>query len=138
MRLELCYITKRECTNYTEIIMLCRTKEGIRYKISVKDFEPYFYVPLSELDPDLIERLKKEGLVKRVELTKMKSLDGKDVARIVCYRAVDVPKVREYFKQTYEADVPFVVRFMIDKGIKNGIEVRKLSEELSHREIMGW
>lgn len=138
MKLELCYITKREHSNYTEIIMLCRTKEGIRYKISIKDFEPYFYVPLSELDPDLIERLKKEGLIKRVELTSLKSLDGKDVAKIVCYRAVDVPKVREHFKQTYEADVPFVVRFMIDKGIKNGIEVAKVADVLSHKEVKGW
>ena len=134
----MCYITKREHESHTEIILVCRTKEGIRQIIRVNDFEPYFYIPIEELNPDKIKQLKKNGLVKRVEFTKMRGLDGREVARVVCYRAVDVREVRKHFNHTYEADIPFVVRFMIDKGIKNGVEVERVADVLSHKEIKGW
>ena len=138
MRLEICYITKREHDTHTEIIMVCRTEEGIRHIIRVHDFEPYFYIPLDEFDPEKLRELQRQGLVKRVEFTTLRSLDGREVVKVVCRRAVDVPKVREHFKSTYEADVPFVIRFMIDKAIKNGIEVARVADVLSHKEIKGW
>lgn len=138
IKLELTYITKHEHKDHTEIILVCRDERGNRHIIRVHDFEPYFYVPFDELDPEIVRELQQKGLVKRVEPTTLKSLDGRPVVKVVCYRARDVPEVRKYFKTTYEADVPFVVRFMIDKGIKNGILVPYVKEELSHRLIRGY
>lgn len=132
-KLLLTYITKIEKKDYTEIILVCRNPAGERYIIRVNDFRPYFYIPLNEM-----EKARDEKLIVEVKPVNMRSIDGVKLAKVTCKRAIDVPKVRKLFTRTYEADVPFVCRFLIDKNIKHGIIIPRVKPYISHEEVRGW
>ncbi|MHA1662270.1 MAG: DNA polymerase domain-containing protein, partial [Candidatus Thorarchaeota archaeon] len=84
------------------IVMWIRSEDGEKGKVIVDDFFPYFYVQDASGEH--------------------KSLFGENVRRIVVDDPSEVPKEREKYEQTYEADIPFVRRFLIDTGIKSGLE----------------
>ena len=80
------------------------TREGkIRQKIVVNDFRPYFYIPLDELP-------KSSGSVE-----KYKTLTGETVAKYYVQTPGDVTHMRRMFSRTWEADVHFTTRYLIDK-----------------------
>ena len=82
--------------------MWIRSEDGRKGKVFVDDFFPYFYVPDANGE--------------------YRSLFGERVRKIVVRDPSEVPKEREKYEQTYEADIPFVRRFLIDTGIKSGLE----------------
>ena len=84
------------------IMMWIRSEDGKKRKVYVDDFFPYFYVQDASGE--------------------YKSLFGESVRRIVVDDPSEVPKEREKYGKTYEADIPFVRRFLIDTGIKSGLE----------------
>ncbi|UYL64947.1 MAG: DNA polymerase [Methanophagales virus PBV082] len=84
------------------IVMWVRSEDGRKRKVFVDDFFPYFYVPGASGE--------------------CKSLFGENVRKIVMEDPSEVPKEREKYRKTYEADIPFVRRFLIDTGIKSGLE----------------
>jgi len=84
------------------IVMWVRAEDGRKGKVIVDDFFPYFYVPS--------------------ENGEHRSLFGEAVRKVVVNDPSDVPKEREKYEKTYEADIPFVRRFLIDTNIKSGLE----------------
>lgn len=68
-------------------------------QFTIPGFVPYFFI---ENDPN--------GLYRSVE--------GKKLSRITCTRPGNVPAERAKYPKTWEADIPFARRFLVDKKIK--------------------
>ena len=90
-----------------EIYLWVRISENQKVRLSITDFRPYFYVPSV--------------------FGEYKALDGKTVERIYLDDPSKVPEVREQYPKHYEADIPYVRRFLIDTGIKKCLEYNSLS-----------
>jgi len=89
---------------------------------------PYFYVDtekeglLAKLDPSLSERIK--GVERGFT-----SLYGEKLTRIYTFHPADVPPLRNRLQtlraRTYEARIEYCLRFLIDSGIKVGVEIEE-------------
>ena len=98
-----------------------RDKSRNRIYCEVDDFEPYFYIPQEEADTIPEDNYR----IKRIEYTELISkyfvslqyVETVPVIRIIVKRPEHVPHLRERFDRTFEADVLFVKRFLIDTGI---------------------
>ena len=98
------------------------------FRIRDSSFEPYFYLHSDDLEGarKAIEQVTVEDRgkvikVKRIEKTK-KILSGKEqeLLKIVCHHPSEVPVLREEIKNfgtTYEYNIPFTRRYIIDKGL---------------------
>ncbi|MCX6775254.1 MAG: DNA-directed DNA polymerase [Candidatus Micrarchaeota archaeon] len=98
------------------------------FRIHDSSFEPYFYLHSDDLEgaSKAVEQISVEDngklvKVKRVEKVK-KTLSGKEqeLLRIVCHHPGEVPVLREEVKSfgtTYEYNIPFKRRYIIDKGL---------------------
>jgi len=109
--------------------------------IEVYDFEPYFYVPIDDVDAETIATY--DGLVDYRETDEngepFESIRGERLAKIVGRTPRDVGQVRDDFDH-YEADILFPNRLLIDKDIKSGVRVpeRRTSEgtiRIPHQEV---
>lgn len=111
------------------IILVARDERGKRYTIQIPDFQPYFYVARSV---ENAQTLRKRGL----EFTNGRpAIDGTPTYRVVVDTPGSVPKRRKGFHHpncsregcqgcgTYEADVPYTRRFLVDTGIHDGFEI---------------
>lgn len=106
--------------NNDKSITIYATNSEKTHKIKVVGFEPYFYVRQDDSVPDDedIEQVE-EGFVHE---------DGFPVKKII----VSSPNVvhsrfkslRDQFTQHYEADIPFIRRFLIDTGITSGFRIK--------------
>lgn len=86
--------------------------------IIVHNFRPYFYVPTQESD-----KIDDQYSIVETETPAQETIRGKSVKR--CYTSIprEVGYVRDEFDVTYEADIRFPNRFLIDNGIKSGMKV---------------
>ncbi len=89
------------------VYSIARNTDGTRTLSSDNAFEPYLYVPWDEKSK--VPSLLKAGTEKLADIF------GNDVCRVTCRLPSDVPKIKELFSRTWEADVPFNTRYMIDK-----------------------
>ena len=96
------------------IYLLCRDENRKRRMIKVTGFEPYFYVPAEAEVPD-------HPAIVRVEETEKTTITGKKLKKIVVRVPKDVRSVRTFFDESFEADILFGDRFLIDMGIKDAI-----------------
>ena len=89
----------------------------------VRDYRqrPHFYIRLSDL-----ERARAAGAPPPLATDKH-SFDGAPVCRIEVATPPDVPGLRDRLQavgiETFEADVRFAVRYLIERGIKGGCEI---------------
>jgi len=114
--------------NKTHIILF--TRDGpTRQKTVISDFRPYFYVPYKEFpdykivpvipqkiletDKNEINWMSPTGSKAGPEL--FKTLTGEIVAKYHTKTPGDVPHFRRMFSKTWEADVRFTTRYLIDK-----------------------
>lgn len=98
-----------------------KTSEAGFIKVYYRGFEPYFYAL-----PNDLENAKKitHPMIKRIEVVE-KFLNNKiqKLIKIICFSPKEVPKVRDLIKnhpnidKTYEYDIPFVKRFLIDNHL---------------------
>lgn len=79
-----------------------RGEDNKKYKLTIEDFRPYFYVPN--------------------EYGEHTAIFGESITKQYVRDPSDVPKERIKYHQTWEADIPYVRRFLIDKGIYKGLE----------------
>ena len=79
------------------------TKIKSEFTIPSSTFHPYFYV--------------------QDEQGEYLSIEGKKLKKVGCSKPGDVPTERAKYKKTWESDIPFARRYLIDKGIKSGFEV---------------
>jgi len=95
--------------------------------LRVLGVEPYFYVPTSDLDRDPVEEY--DVVIGTREETPdgepFESIRGEPLTRIVTRTPRDVGSIRDDFATTFEADILFPNRFLIDNGINGGIRVEE-------------
>lgn len=96
------------------IHLYTRNENGDRDQVDCENFEPYFYVPEDEIinAPFIVSR----------EPSKILSIDEKHVDKIVVEHPRDVKDLRREFSETYEADIAFVMRYLIDNNIYYAFE----------------
>lgn len=127
--------------------LICRDESLQRRVIEVEGFRPSFYISLDEFlakfgavtterrivaigVPDLPDQpleiensLKGETKVFIEEDGGKESLEGEPMVRLYLKSPSEVSELRDFFTTTWEADIPFTKRFLIDTGIINGIEI---------------
>ena len=81
-------------------------------QFNIEGFEPYFYAPADAIGHP-------RGL-KKIGSERIKDALGRDVIKITTNLPSDVPRFRQAYEWTDEADVLFDIRFMIDHKIKYG------------------
>ncbi|MFD1570046.1 DNA-directed DNA polymerase [Halorubrum laminariae] len=101
--------------------------------VRVLGVEPYFYVPTADLDGDLTEQY--DVVIgtreENAEGEPYESIRGEPLTRIITRTPRDVGNIRDDFATTFEADILFPNRFLIDNGLNGGIRVeeRRLDDE---------
>ena len=80
-----------------------RTEDNQKRQITVSDFEPYFYVA--------------------GDYGEFKGIYGESLTKIVTKDPSQVRKERENYKKSWEADILFTRRFLVDKAIYKGIDL---------------
>ncbi|MES3161337.1 MAG: DNA-directed DNA polymerase [Halorubrum sp.] len=101
--------------------------------LRVLGVEPYFYVPTADLDVDPVEEYDVVMGTRESDPDgePYESIRGDQLTRIVTRTPRDVGNIRDEFATTFEADILFPNRFLIDNGINGGIRVeeRRLDDE---------
>ncbi|TKX43220.1 MULTISPECIES: DNA-directed DNA polymerase [unclassified Halorubrum] len=95
--------------------------------LRVLGVEPYFYVPTADLDRDPVEEY--DVVIGTREESPdgepFESIRGEPLTRIVTRTPRDVGNIRDDFETSFEADILFPNRFLIDNGINGGIRVEE-------------
>lgn len=98
-----------------------RLEDGASFLVRDARQRPHFYIRADDA-----ERARERGAL-RIEATDRRTFDGRPVARIEAGTPPDVPPLRDRLHaagiDTFEADVRFAVRYLIDRGIKGGCEI---------------
>ncbi|AZQ13485.1 DNA polymerase domain-containing protein [Halorubrum sp. PV6] len=101
--------------------------------VRVIGVEPYFYVPTADLDRDPTEAY--DVVIgtreENVAGEPYESIRGEPLTRIVTRTPRDVGSIRDDFETSFEADILFPNRFLIDNGLNGGLRVeeRRLDDE---------
>lgn len=102
--------------NYDGYIQFTYRKKSKPNELKIKTdnkFLPYFYIPVSQKHN--ISKIKNSNLVRKIVNSDFLTLVRKEKTfKIYTKRSIDVREVRENFNETYEADVIFTRRWMID------------------------
>ncbi|OYR46880.1 DNA-directed DNA polymerase [Halorubrum sp. Ea8] len=102
-------------------------EDDVREHVRVLGVEPYFYVPTADLDRDPVEAYdvvigtREEG----PDGEPYESIRGEPLTRIVTRTPRDVGNIRDDFETSFEADILFPNRFLIDNGINGGMRVEE-------------
>ena len=134
--------------------LFCRDEHGARRIVEVEGFYPSFYITEEEFldrqDDLLTESMAREIVVRealldeRLEMnTAVRGtpdaprvrLDDTPLVKIYTVKPSQVPKLREEFEWTGEADVFFTNRFLVDTGIHRGVSVPAGERRVSVDEI---
>jgi len=98
----------------------CRAADGAYRHVTVDGFRPYFYVSATT-DGERLQALAADRRVRDVSRAEQTGVaqGRRDIplARIEVTEPYHVAQLREQFDQTWEADVLFPERFLIDQGI---------------------
>jgi DNA polymerase I len=99
-----------------DIWIFARDEDKSLKRFIVKGFEPYFWIKKNE-------EYKVSGMSDiRKTMIKGKGIFGEDVLKVNTTRPKDVVSKRKVFSKTWESDVFFVKRYMIDKGLFSTFE----------------
>ncbi|GAB6879046.1 hypothetical protein JCM17823_13200 [Halorubrum gandharaense] len=95
--------------------------------VRVLGVEPYFYVPTDELDADPVEE--HDAVIgtreERPDGEPYESIRGEKLTRIIGRTPRDVGQIRDDYATTFEADILFPNRFLIDNGINGSMRVEE-------------
>lgn len=112
---------------YPIIHIFGRTADSETEHVTVIGVEPYFYVPTAEITENPVEQ--HDAIIDARETdpdgNNFKGIRGEKLTKLVARTPRDVGQVRNEFETTYEADILFPNRFLIDNGIRNGIRVEE-------------
>ena len=99
-----------------------RLEDGRPFLVRDRRLVPYFYIERD--DADAARRL---GAVRQVPADRV-TLTGRPVVRVLIDSPSDTPPLRDRLATagiaTYEADVRFAMRYLIDRGIRGSLEIR--------------
>lgn len=95
-------------------------------------FEPYCYVPYEEIEAVDTDSHTK---IKRFEIydddgEPFTTVRGRRVAKCITYLPGDVPDARDEFSNSWESDVLFPTRFIIDLNLTSGIVMPTVDEQV--------
>ncbi|WP_280536734.1 DNA polymerase domain-containing protein [Halopenitus sp. POP-27] len=101
--------------------------EDVREHLRVLGVEPYFYVPTADLDRDPVDEYDVVIGTRESDANDVayESIRGEPLTRIVTRTPRDVGNIRDDFETTFEADILFPNRFLIDNGIAGGLRVEE-------------
>jgi len=123
------YPTYRIKGNEAFIHLYGRMDNGKTFLAVIKQ-RPYFFI--KKKDQKKAEKVAKK-LVFDIEETKLKNFDDEDVIKIVLNNPMNVPGLRDVWHEneinTYEGDIRFVYRYLIDNGLKGSVEIKGKSED---------
>ena len=109
------------------------TDHDVVEHLRVLGVEPYFYVPTAELEIEPVEEY--DVVIGTRESdpdgNAYESIRGEPLTKIVTRTPRDVGNIRDDFTTTFEADILFPNRFLIDNGLNGGIRVeeRRLDDD---------
>lgn len=103
--------------NGSTILIVGRDGKGKRWTVNCQ-FQPYFFVPDTEENRKVLE---KRGLAYQDGPL---GLDDVQTLKVTVALPADVGRRRKGFSRTYEADVPYTRRFLVDTGIKDGFIIK--------------
>lgn len=108
--------------NYPILHLFCRDNNNKRVVVKVKDFEPYFYIQKKDfklIEFDFLDFIKKYDYG-------YQDLFDNELVRIYTFTPPQVGKMRKALRdmriKTYEADILFPLRYLIDNKIFSGID----------------
>jgi DNA polymerase I len=101
-------------------------REGGRVVTVPAPFKPYFFA--RECHSRVVEYYaKRKGIPIHVEATELRALDGEPVVRVEVEQPYQVATLRDALPvESFEADVPYVRRVMIDEGWRTSTSYTKL------------
>jgi DNA polymerase-2 len=117
------YHTYRIIDDKAYIYLFGRLESGESF-LTINHFRPYFYIRKKDLEK--VAKIKTDLKYEKDEST-FKNFFDEPVAKITLNMPRDVPILRDMFHRedvvTYEADIRFVYRFLIDHGIKGSLDI---------------
>jgi DNA polymerase II len=115
------YPTYRIIDGKAYVYLFGRLENGESF-LTISHARPYFYIRAKDR-----EKLSKNNINFDVEETSLKNFHDEPVLKIILDVPSGVPELRDSFEKidipTYEADIRFVYRFIIDKGIKGAMSI---------------
>ncbi len=109
------------------IVRLWVKSDSRMIKILDPEFEPYFYLIPIDLGSD--GEIGEVGGVKSVERAELRNERGENVwvFKVTCSHPSEVPRIRELLRDygdVREADIPFAIRYIIDRDLEpmGGVE----------------
>ncbi len=100
--------------------------------LSTHSFTPYFFIRKSDLEKAL------RAAAFQHEETGLKTMQGEEAVRVVVKTPKDVPPLRRELEEagidTFEADIRFAYRFMLDKGLLSSLEIKGNASKNEPRE----
>ncbi|ESP88389.1 DNA-directed DNA polymerase [Candidatus Halobonum tyrrellensis] len=118
-------------SEYPVVHVFGRTRDDEVEHVRVVGTEPYFYVPTADVEGrDLVEEYDvvldtRERPRGDEDAEPFGSIRGTPVTKVVARTPRDVGQIRDDFERTYEADILFPNRFLIDHGITAGVRVEE-------------
>jgi len=97
--------------NGKPIIYHYRRENGIRICHRIESFQPYFYVPEDDILPMMDGKI--DNRIVRTE-SGFHSIINEPLKKVVCVLPKHVKELRDYFSKSFEADVGFTKRWMVD------------------------
>ena len=102
--------------NNRPIIYLFRRENRKKIVEEITTYRPYFYVSQNEL---IIDKSK----ILRIEDTEIRAfMTGERVKKVTAYTPYDIYDLRKQMSKTYEADIPFTLRYLIDNVEENVVQ----------------
>ena len=106
-----------------------RLADGRPFLVRDRSQEPYFYIESSA-----VEQARALGL-SNLDATDRRTLHGAPVHRVRLHHPGDTPAIRGRLHRkgipTYEADVRFAYRYLIDRGIKSALRIHGAARPLA-------
>ena len=126
------YPTYRITDGKAQVLLFGRLSGGESF-VSIHDFRPYFWI--REKDHEKANRILTELDAKNVEIeaSEFRNFDDDPVAKVILSIPGEVPELRKIFTEhaipSYEADIRFAYRFLIDHNIKGCMRISGKTEE---------
>lgn len=105
MTYALCNIDYRVEDDKPALYLFTRDESRNRKVFKIDSFKPYYYAQHPDGDYPI------------------KGIDGKRAKKIECQLPSDVGLLRQRHQFTYESDILFPIRFLVDRGIRYGLDV---------------
>ena len=114
------YPTYKTINDRSFVLLYGRLENGESF-VTINSFKPFFYIKENDL-----ENAKKISSFE-FERCSLTNFQKEKVVKIILDIPADVPNLRKQFSEenieTYEADIRFPYRFMMEKGIKGCLEI---------------